>query len=112
MLLTFTSKLTQPGLWFLADAQSCSPRGSREVKRKEELAPDLQARLGGEGCNLQVGQGRTAALYQFREVQEEKAGLCFSTHVSLESAGTEIVNRRTLLILLPIPGNLLDAARN
>lgn len=50
-----------------------------------------------------MGHGRTAALYQIREDEEEKAGLCFNTHVSLRSAGTGMVNRRTLLITLTNP---------
>lgn len=84
------------------------------MKRKGRVSIQFTSLAGrGRGwMQLQVGQGRTAALSQFREAEEEKASLCFSTHVSLGSAGTEMVNRRTLLMLLPIPGNLLDAARN
>lgn len=52
------------------------PEGHKMGREREELASNLQAWLWGEGdgCNLQVGQGRTAALSQFREVEEEKVG--------------------------------------
>lgn len=70
------------------------------MKRKGRVSNQFTGLTGrGRGRTQFVG----GTLYQIRDDEEEKAGLCFNTHVSLRSAGTGMVNRRTLLITLTNP---------
>lgn len=103
VLLSFTSKFTQQlvcGFWH--PPKAALPEGHNRWRQRDELASILCVWLGGEGdgYDLQVGQGRTASLCQFKETKEKRAGLTFHTCASLGSPGPGTANEGTLLILL------------